>query len=119
MTISRSFLTMKLPNTDEVLEARVILKTWAKLRSTPRNFARAIRLYNALLEGNVDLFWRLLNEFFPGFALAAKFNEPVRSLDTALPPPVYTQQKLSFEPVAIAADTEESDDFGFADVNFD
>ncbi len=86
--MSRFWIGTQLCDQPESREIEAIVKTWKKLRCAPQSFSQAIRLYDALANGDLSGFLALLAIYFPGMALAgllAHNSLPVASRVLAAP----------------------------------
>jgi len=76
----RIWLKTQVVISPDSMAASTVLAQWARMRQTPKHLTRAIRLYNALLQGDMACFWELLPEYFPGVAigmqLSGRMNTP-------------------------------------------
>ena len=80
-TRRRVWIHEQLSDSDEAREVGQILARWKTLRMGTLHLVRAIRLYAALLQGNVSL----LHEYFPGIGIAFGRPAPARRVTAAAP----------------------------------
>ena len=71
---NRPWIKLRLADSNDAHQADKILDRWRNARRGAQNIARAIRIYDALLKGNMDMFHKLMVEFFPGYGMA--FTQP-------------------------------------------
>lgn len=116
----RTYIKVKVTENPDVRDVREIMRLWAKMRQTPRNLIRAIKLYEALRIGDPDYFRQLLADFFPGFALAAAFA-PSPSFAGSFPAVAPRPSGLVISHphrTAEELDAEAADEFGFGELEF-
>ena len=99
----RIWLKTQVVISPDSMAASTVLAQWARMRQTPRHLTRAIRLYNALLQGDMACFWQLLTEYFPGVAIGMQLSARMNTQSYAEPYSTPTA-KLKVETVKRSVD---------------
>lgn len=55
----------RIPSTPENRYVASLMEIWKQHRERPKHFVRAIRMYQALVDGDIDMFFDILIEFAP------------------------------------------------------
>ena len=88
----RPFIKERLSDNEEAWSAVAVLQMWRSVRQLSQNLPRAIRLYDALLQGDVSF----LRSYFPGLAIGAGIGTPLPT-SFQLKAAVVTQVKRTDE----------------------
>jgi len=94
----RIWLKTQVVISPDSMAASTVLAQWARMRQTPKHLTRAIRLYNALLQGDMTCFWELLTEYFPGVAIGMQLSGRMNT-------PSYAEPYSSSAPIKLKVET--------------
>ena len=73
---TRPWIKLRLADSNDAHQADKILDRWREARKGAQNIAREIRVYDALLKGNMNMFHKLMVEYFPGYGMTLPFQPP-------------------------------------------
>ena|SRR5690348_9142441 len=126
----RPWIKTRLGNSDEILEdaqkAFSIWKRWKSIRKSSRYLVCAIRLYDALLDGDIAQFHKLMARYFPGYGMSLGLEQQ-RPMQMTVPVAAtngnanngHRRKSLPKAQIVIDANAyneEEEDLFGFSNL---
>ncbi len=79
----RPWIKQRLADSADSIYAYKIWERWKAVREASKNVARAIRLYDALLKGDMKAFHKMMTEFFPGYGMSLEM--PRQSVQQYMP----------------------------------
>ena|SRR5258706_11665566 len=116
---TRPWLKQRMNESEDSQQAIRIWKRWKALRQATANVSRAIRLYEALLQGDTDKFHNLMKRYFPGYGLSLAPEQRVHRQPEFVPVMSQKPKIAAKAQIVISSEAynDNQDDFGFSSLD--